>query len=83
MGLIIGTQRSDRTIGSAGKASPLPITGALQQIGLPRNYDITPDGKQFIIVLAASPGQNNQPATPQINVVLNWVEALKQHAPVH
>jgi Tol biopolymer transport system component len=68
---------------SFGKPSPLPITGALQQLGLPRNYDITPDGKQFIIVLAASQGQNNQPATPQINVVLNWVEELKQRVPAH
>jgi len=64
------------------KVSALPITGAIQPIGLPRNYDISPDGKQFIVVLAASQTQNNQPAAPQLNVVLNWLEELKQRVPV-
>jgi hypothetical protein len=64
-----------------GASSTLPISGALQATGGPRNYD-TRDGKQFIVVLSPSQNQNNQPTPPQINVVLNWVEELKQKVPV-
>src|SRR5262249_6973248 len=61
---------------SFGKPSPLQIDGIMQR-GLPRSYDITPDGKQFLVVLPASQaGTNSQPL--QINVVLNWLEELKQ-----
>jgi eukaryotic-like serine/threonine-protein kinase len=63
-------------------SSPLPITGAQQTTGAPRNYDITPDGKQFIVVLAASQNQKEQSAQPQINVWLNWGEELKRRVPV-
>ena len=65
---------------SFGKSAPLPITGAIQNIGSPRNYDMTPDGK-FIIILNAEQNQNTQSSTPQLNVVLNWVEELKQKVP--
>src|SRR5262245_22533296 len=48
---------------SFGKPSPLPIDVVVQQIGNPRNYDITPDGKQFLVVLPASQtGTNQRPA---------------------
>jgi hypothetical protein len=67
---------------SFGKSAALPITGAIQDTGAPRNYDITPDGKQFIVVLNAEREQNSQPSPPQINVVLNWFEELKQKAPL-
>jgi len=61
---------------------PLLLQDRSPPIGFPRNYDISPDGKQFIVVLAASQTQNNQPAAPQLNVVLNWLEELKQRVPV-
>ena len=67
---------------SFGKSAPLPITGAIQNIGSPRNYDMTPDGK-FIIILNAEQNQNTQSSTPQLNVVLNWVEELKRRVPAH
>jgi hypothetical protein len=54
----------------------------VQQIGNPRNYDITPDGKQFLVVLPASQTGTNQQQALQINVVLNWLEELKQRVPV-
>jgi hypothetical protein len=43
-----------------------------------RPYDITPDGKRFIGMIAA-----NQTASgaPQIQVVLNWFEELKAKVP--
>ena len=67
---------------SFGKPSPLPIDVVVQQIGNPRNYDITPDGKQFLVVLPASETGTNQRQALQINVVLNWLEELKQRVPV-
>src|SRR5262245_13709365 len=45
---------------SFGKPSPLPIVGAIQQIGGPRNYDITRDGKQFLVVLSSSSTEASQ-----------------------
>lgn len=57
---------------------PLPITGFQRAMADIRNYDITPDGKRFIVVFP--PGEN--PAEPnrpvQIQVVLNWFEELKR-----
>jgi serine/threonine-protein kinase len=49
-----------------------------------RNYDITPDGKRFIVVLNAADRQQAETRTlPQIQIVLNWFEELKQRVPVH
>ena len=67
---------------SFGRSAPLPVTGIIQQIGFPRNYDISPDGKQFIIVLNAEQNQSKQSSAANISVVLNWVEELKQRVPV-
>ena len=67
---------------SFSKSAPPPISGVVQDIGAPRNYDITPDGKQFIVVLNAEENQNSQSSTLQINVVLNWLEELKQKVPL-
>jgi hypothetical protein len=46
-----------------------------------RDFDITPDGKRFLTLVTA--GQN-QPGTtvPQILVVVNWFEELKQRVAV-
>ena len=71
--------RTDRAF-SFGKPAPLPIDSVVQQIGSPRNYDITPDGKQFIVVLPGSQSETNQRQPLQINMVLNWFEELKQRA---
>jgi serine/threonine-protein kinase len=48
--------------------------------GLPRGYDIFPDGKQFIVML--DPAENDSPQRQQINVVLNWFTELKQRVPI-
>jgi hypothetical protein len=49
----------------------------------PRPYDITPDGKQFILMVLRDPAESPDRTTQQINVVLNWFEELKQRVPVH
>jgi len=48
----------------------------------PRNHDIAPDGKRFVTVADAAPTEPGAPTAPQIRVVLNWVEDLKQRVPV-
>ena len=42
-----------------------------------RNYDITPDGRRFLMI---EQGESKSMAT-QINIVLNWFEDLKQQVP--
>ena len=49
--------------------------------GFVRGYDIHPDGKRFIGLVPAGQGQtgaSRQPSAPQIQVVLNWFEDVKQ-----
>ena len=63
-----------------GKPAPLPIKGIFQNgaAGNPRGYDVTPDGKQFVVMLPPTEAESNQRQTLQINVTLNWLEELKQ-----
>jgi serine/threonine-protein kinase len=68
---------------SFGKPAPLPIGEGVQFGGTGRQYDITPDGKQFIVLQDAStPGGTKKPPPTQINVVLNWSEELKARVPM-
>jgi eukaryotic-like serine/threonine-protein kinase len=72
--------RTQPTFGS-GKAVALPIE-ALFNSPLARNYDVTPDGKQFVVITpAVASTDSNRSSTPQINVVLNWYEELKRLVP--
>ena len=66
-----------------GTPVPLPIDDAIHPL-TQRNYDVTPDGKQLLIVLPAQTAQSDSKrrASLQINVVLNWFEELRAHAPV-
>ncbi|PYS36143.1 MAG: hypothetical protein DMG14_25305 [Acidobacteria bacterium] len=64
----------------AGKTAPLPIEGVIADTG-PRSYDISPDGKFFVVMLPQA--QANDKAPPeQVNVALNWFDELKQRVPV-
>ena len=47
-----------------------------------RDYDITPDGERFLMVFPAGQDSSAEPARPQINIVLNWFEELKERVPV-
>jgi len=49
--------------------------------GSVRPYDITRDGKQFLIV-TSGPGPSEKPAQPQFRITLNWLEELKQRVPM-
>ena len=75
----IGTQPTF----SFGKPLQLPVGDDAQFVGTGRQYDVTPDGKQFVLVLdPTTAGGSNRRTPSQINVVLNWVEELKQRVPV-
>lgn len=51
----------------------LPVSGFVQPSGtIRRQYDITPDGQQFLMTFA-SPAQQ-----PQIEMVSNWFDQLRQ-----
>ena len=41
------------------------------------NYDISRDGKRFLMLKSVSTSQT----TPPVSVVLNWTEELKQRVP--
>ena len=72
--------RTQPTFG-AGKAVALPIE-ALFNSPLARNYDITPDGKQFVVITpAVASTDSNRSSAQQIDVVLNWFEELKRLVP--
>jgi serine/threonine-protein kinase len=60
------------------KTTPLPIKGILSNQGL-GGFDITPDGKYFVVLMPRGVGRNR---FPQINITLNWFEELKQLVPV-
>jgi eukaryotic-like serine/threonine-protein kinase len=68
---------------STGRPTTLPIEGTIHPVAQ-RNYDITPDGKQLIVVLPASASGSGsaRAASPQITVVLNWFEELKTRVPI-
>ena len=60
-----------------GNPVPLSRGGALGDAIGERAVDLMPDGQRFIAVVRA----NKTPAAPQIQVVLNWSEELKQRVP--
>ena len=57
----------------------LPAEGVF---GTFRGYDIMPDGERFVVVIPADQTETTESAPPQVNVVLNWFEELKQLVPV-
>ena len=61
-----------------GSEQLLPVQGFLQ-FDSRRNYDILPDGKQFLMIF---PAKQTVEQRLQINIVLNWLEELKQRVPV-
>jgi serine/threonine-protein kinase len=68
---------------SVGTTIVLPIE-AVFVAGLfgEANYDIMPDGKQFVVVTQASTaGQTNGRPVQRLEVVLNWQEELKARVP--
>ncbi len=59
----------------------LPVEGFDVALGY-RDYDMSPDGKQLLMVFPVDQPDSGEPARPQINIVLNWFEELKARVPV-
>ncbi len=47
-----------------------------------RDYDISPDGEQLLMVFPADQADSGEASRLQINIVLNWFEELKERVPV-
>jgi Tol biopolymer transport system component len=62
--------------------TPVPIRQVLENYApaIPRQYDVTSDGR-LIGQIPAELSQSGSNASTQINVVLNWFEELKQRVP--
>ena len=45
-------------------------------------WDVTRDGRRLLILQSEGTAEEAKPAPPQINIVLNWFEDLKQRAPM-
>ena len=45
-----------------------------------RTFDVTPDGKRFLMVKEAAEAQAG---SSDINIVVNWVEELRQRLPAN
>jgi serine/threonine-protein kinase len=58
---------------------PLPITIENTQ---GRPYDITPDGKTFLVMQRPNETASSEKPALQINVVLNWFRELQERVPV-
>ena len=57
---------------TAGEPETLPMKGFVQPSGtIRRQYDLTPDGKQFLMMF---PGET---VAPQVEIISNWFDQLK------
>lgn len=51
-------------------------------IGVPyRSFDISPDGKRFLVIKDARVSDTKSAATPGLVVVQDWLEELKARVP--
>ncbi len=53
-----------------------------QVVSTYRDYDMSPAGERLLMVFPADQADSGEPARPQINIVLNWFEELKERVPV-
>ena len=65
----------------------LPIEG-FWATGDFRDYDLTRDGQQFLVILSEDSTESDAPSSDttspalQFRVVLNWFEELKERVPI-
>ncbi|HXG56129.1 MAG TPA: hypothetical protein VNJ03_12185 [Vicinamibacterales bacterium] len=70
--LMVASVETQRSL-ILGTPAPLPVELFAPAPGRP--YDISPDGKRFVII---EEGEPTMQALPQITLVLNWAEDLKR-----
>lgn len=62
-------------------ANPTRIFEEVEDAGGTTPYDVTPDGRQFIVLTRPTDADPNAASNPEIRVTLNWFEELRQRAP--
>jgi hypothetical protein len=62
-------------------ASACYFTGGFGALTLGRTYDVSHDGRRFLMIKQGDPG-NQTSAPQQIIVVQNWIEELKRLVPL-
>jgi len=65
--------------------TPVPVPGGFTSNTtpeMPRNHDVTPDGKLLVVVPSGQRPSASPTTTQEIRVVLNWFEEVKQRVPV-
>ncbi len=65
---------------------PFPASDPLEISDIPRrrfsNFDVTANGQRFLVTtFVGNDDSDPAPATPRINVILNWFEELKRRVP--
>jgi Tol biopolymer transport system component len=78
-GQIVSVDVQTQPTFSFGKATPLPIDDLVR--GGARQYDISPDGRYFVVTLPAASSGADGVRAEQITVALNWFEELKARVP--
>jgi Tol biopolymer transport system component len=79
--LFVATVQSEPTF-VFGTPTALPIDGTVHPVAQ-RNYDVTPDGQQLLVVVLPPNAKGEVAKGPpqQINVVVNWLEELRARVP--
>jgi serine/threonine-protein kinase len=81
MAVSVTTEPNFSIIGAPQKLFRGPYACAAKYIGDSVSWDISPDGKRFLMIKL--PGESTpESPKPRINIVLNWFEELKQRVPV-
>ena len=71
------------SMGTAAAPEALFSLGGYFSPGVGRHYDISPDGQRFLFLKPAEVAQTSEDAPlPQLVLVLNWFEELKERVPV-
>ena len=64
-----------------GRPQPV-VKGPYAVASVPgRHYDVSADGQRFLLLKDAPAGGAQRAVAPEITVVLNWSEELKQRVP--
>jgi serine/threonine protein kinase len=67
---------------SAGKPKMLFQGNYVTGYGESPAWDISPDGKLFLMIKSPQATPSSAGASRRINIVLNWIDELKQRVPV-
>ncbi|HET9387644.1 MAG TPA: protein kinase [Gemmatimonadales bacterium] len=63
--------------------NPMPVVELPTiELGGSRTYDVTRDGRRFLVAAPASAARSGAVAIPAIEIVVNWFEDLKKRVPV-